>query len=100
MYNLNYFIEQIQGKDLEAVYLTLQEEISSLDVVSRTIKNNDPMYDNFLEYRKYVGDFLFFLNCGVVPAGIGKDGLKKFSPVIIHLVEIGALTEPVLKLIA
>lgn len=94
-YDLNEFVLKYQDKDYITILSDLNKEVVHLDNRFVKLKRNE--YDNGLsDYRKHVGDFLFFLNSGVVPGGIGITGLKIFFPIIKNLVDKNQLKPEVL----
>ncbi|MNR44041.1 hypothetical protein D3C85_1627340 [compost metagenome] len=96
-YDLNSFVEEYQDKDYITILKDLNKEINHLDVLYSKLKRSEYDY-GLTEYRKHVGDFLFFLNTGVVPNGIGIVGLKIFLPIVQNLVQKNQLIPKVLNL--
>ncbi|MGE6220429.1 hypothetical protein ACQKCH_11430 [Nubsella zeaxanthinifaciens] len=87
-YDLNDFILKYQDADFLTLIVEVTKEVRQLDARYMRLKRNQ--YDEGLGYyRDHVGDFLFYLNCGIVPAGIGLKGLQKFQPIIENLVNKG-----------
>ena len=97
IYDLNNFVLKYQDKEYINIIIDLNKEVQHLDALYSRLKKNE--YDNGLvAYREYLGDFLFYLNSGVVPAGIGKKGLMMFLPILENLVQKGQLKSEVLDL--
>jgi len=87
-YDLNDFILKYQDADFLTLIEEVTREVKYLDARYLRLKRNE--YDDALTYyREYVGDFLFYLNTGVVPVGIKITGLHKFLPIIENLVSKG-----------
>lgn len=96
-YDLQQFITKNKDKDWHILIVEIPKELRHLDEKYSKLKRNE--YDNGLtNYRKHVGDFLFFLNNGIVPAGIGIEGLKNFLPIVEKLVAKNQLIPKVLDL--
>ena len=95
-YDLNNFIVKYQDKDYITILMELTKEVQHLDNAFVKLKRNQ--YDEGLtDYRSHVGDFLFYLNTGVIPGGIGVTGIKKFLPIITNLVEKAQLKPELLN---
>lgn len=87
-YDINDFILKYQDADYLTLIVEVTKEVQQLDARYMRLKRNE--YDEGLSYyRDHVGDFLFYLNSGMVPAGIKLDGLQKFLPIIENLVTKG-----------
>ncbi|ALL05467.1 hypothetical protein AQ505_08155 [Pedobacter sp. PACM 27299] len=96
-YDLNDFIVKYQDVDFITLIVQISKEVQQLDASYKRLNRNDD--DNGLTYyREYVGDFLFYLNTGVVPAGIQINGLREFLPIIENLVHKGQFKPEVLNL--
>jgi len=95
-YNLQNFLTRINGKDLVDVLITTEDEVRRIDAVFLKVKKNSDEFTMINGYRNLIGDFLFFLRSGAVPAGIGKQGLKKFETVIKSLVDQGCFKPTIL----
>ena len=88
IYDLNDFILKYQDADFITLITQISKEVQHLDALFMRLRRNE--YDNGLTYyREHVGDFLFYLNTGVVPAGIQITGLEHFRPIIENLVNKG-----------
>ncbi|KIQ22765.1 hypothetical protein RT99_06645 [Flavobacterium sp. MEB061] len=96
-YDLNSFVEEYRDKDYINILKDLNKEISHLDVLYLKLKSSEYDY-GLTEYRQHVGDFLFFLNTGVVPNGIGIVGLRNFLPIVTNLVQKNQLKPSILNL--
>ncbi|PRD56741.1 hypothetical protein [Sphingobacterium gobiense] len=87
-YNLSDFISKYKDADYITLITEVPKEVQQLDARYLRLKRNED--DNGLTYyRKHVGDFLFYLNTGVVPSGIQITGLREFLPIIEDLVRKG-----------
>ncbi|MGV3704527.1 MAG: hypothetical protein ACO1NU_04030 [Arcticibacter sp.] len=87
-YDINDFILKYQDADFLTLIVEVTKEVQHLDARYMRLKRNE--YDEGLGYyRDHVGDFLFYLNSGMVPAGIKLTGLQKFLPIIENLVNKG-----------
>lgn len=97
-FDINELVERYKAMDFLSIHQDLAREVNRLDVLAqRPAKGrNDYAHYKMMEYRKYAGDFLFFLNTGVTPNGIGLEGLKIFLPVIQSLVDQKQLKKEVL----
>ncbi len=97
-FDINNFIHKYKDKNFIEIRTDLTEEVKYLDNLLRNIKKHKDISEYQLqEYRKYAGDFLFFLNTGGTPAGIGIEGLKKLLPIITNLLDKGQLKSDVLE---
>lgn len=96
-YNLEQYILKYENADYLHLLEQTTKEVEHLDKIYLNIKKNHDD-DGLIYYRKHVGDFLFYLNCGVVPADIGLNGLKKFLPLITNLVKKGQLKKEALEI--
>jgi hypothetical protein len=97
-FDINNLVSKYQDKNFIDILSELTKEVNHLDNLHRNIKKHKDISEyQFQEYRKYAGDFLYFLNTGGTPAGIGIDGLKKFLPIITNLVDKGQLKKDVLE---
>ncbi|MEQ7802238.1 hypothetical protein ABDJ41_20750 [Pedobacter sp. ASV1-7] len=97
-YNLNTFVQKYQHKDLGEILAFLFREVPHLDGLYAKLKRNQDD-GGLIFYRAHLGDFLFFLQNGVVPAGIGKDGLALFRPILENLVQKNTFKPEVLNLL-
>jgi hypothetical protein len=98
-FDKNDLIKKYINKDLFDIIYELSSEIERLDKLHLNINHKSNRHLSayqLREYREYAGDFLFFLNSGITPAGIGIDGLKFFLPIINNLVDKGQLKQSVL----
>lgn len=87
-YDLNHFIAKYKDSDYIDLVELLSREVPNLDARYLRLKRNE--YDYGLKnYREHVGDFLFYLNTGMIPAGIQITGLSKFQPIIENFVRKG-----------
>lgn len=97
-YDLNNFVQKYQDKNLGEILSFLFREVPHLDRLHAKLKRNQDD-GGLIFYRAHLGDFLFFLQSGVVPAGIGKDGLALFRPILENLVQKNAYKPEVLDLL-
>lgn len=96
-YDIKKLVLKYQDKNYAEILTELTKEVTHLDQLYAKLKRSE--YDNGLtDYRTHAGDFLFFINSGAVPAGIGLSGLKLFLPIIVNLVDKGQLKPEVLNL--
>lgn len=97
-YEINNLVLKYQDKDWIDIVVSLTQECKNLEILHDNIKRHKDISEyDLLKYKKYAIDFLYFLNTGGTPAGIGIDGLKMFLPIINNLVEKGQMTSDVLK---
>lgn len=95
-YSIEDYISSVINKDWQSVIDITEKEVRMVDGVWLNMNPKKPNYYRIKRYRDLVGDFLFFLRSGIVPAGIGKEGLLKFEPVIKSLVDNGYFVPKVL----
>jgi hypothetical protein len=95
-FDINELIEKYQDKELFDIIVELTREVEYLDKLWRKTDKKAPYVYQLEKYREYAGDFLYFLNTGGTPAGIGLEGLKHFLPIIQNLVNKGNFKETVL----
>jgi hypothetical protein len=98
-YSIDDYINSVINKDWLTIIDITEKEVRKVDAIWLKTNQKKPNYYQIRRYRELVGDFLFFLNCRIVPAGIGKEGLKKFEPVIKSLVDQGCFLPAVLDLL-
>lgn len=99
---MKYSIENLtlkyQDKSWMEIIDELSKEVRALDRVYNKLKYPlDYEGERISAYRKYAGDLLFYLNCGVIPAGIGIEGMQNFIPIIKNLVDKGHLKNEALN---
>jgi len=95
-YAIENIVTELSGLDFIDVLVKIKEEVKGLELIKIDRKNAD--YYSYSNYKKYCGDFLYFLNTGSVPVGIGIDGLRLFLPVIKSLASKGQLKKEALDL--
>ncbi len=96
-FEIESLVKKYKDKDLPVIWSELTSEVIHLDKLFSKYRPKHNSSDNGLkEYREYAGDFLFFLNTGVTPVGIGIEGLRILLPVIKNLVEKGQLKKEIL----
>lgn len=97
-FKIENLVSKYQDKEFIDIISELTNEVNHLDKLWVNRKKHKEISEYQLEeYRKYAGDFLFFLNTGGTPARIGIDGLKKFLPIITNLVDKNQLKKDVLE---
>lgn len=100
-WEIKELIKKYQDKDFIEIHKSLTTELKELDRIyfyPGKYKHISSNY-KFKNYREHAGDFLFFLNTGMIPATIGLDGLKRFLPIINNLVNKGQLKKEVLNIL-
>jgi hypothetical protein len=99
-WEIKELVKKYQDKDFIEIHKSLTTELKELDRIYYYPGKDKHISSDykFKRYRDHAGDFLFFLNTGMVPATIGRDGLKQFLPIIRNLVKKGNLDEDVLNI--
>jgi len=99
LYNIDEIVTKYLGKDYLTIHLELSMEVVHLENNHRKILKHPRVSEyKLVKYMKYAKDFLFYLNTGGIPAGIGIAGLNHFLPIINDLVEKGQLKQEALSI--
>lgn len=87
-FDIDNLVSKYKDKDFIDIVIELTKEVQHLDNLWKNHHKHKEVSAYELErYRKYAGDFLYFMNTGGTPAEIGLNGLRHFLPVINNLVE-------------
>lgn len=81
------FSQCLQSLDKEIKYA--ENLLCKSDAFKR--KNTDIMFYQIPSYIEHLKDFYFFLMHGALPYTTGKEGIKKFAPILDALVSRGDL---------
>ena len=84
-YNIQEFIDYVKDRDLLEIKELGDREYDSA-INTRSQGERKDRMSCFLKYAEHISGLLFFINCGVKPAGIPNNIFLKFRPIFENLV--------------
>ena len=90
--NLDAFIATLNGHDFESVYEAIFAELDKLD----RLRVRYGTHWKFNDYRDHINGIVYYLEHGLTLPGVTKNHLRRFLPVLQHLVGNGELSEVLL----
>jgi hypothetical protein len=97
-YDFAVFIKAMVGKDYIDILRLAEQEAYEVERRSYNVRGAPRAREHgSVHYGHELGEFLFFLNSGMKPAGVSEQTFASYRPVIEVLVERKQLLPSVLK---